>query len=211
MCDVIGHFKVKCPRARQRGGGGDSGSRGDKGSKGADGGRRDTGTRQGDGRESCGRGRSQETNLVADGNHSGEPTRPVQHSPEFAFSVKQLTGHERQNSDLITLIVRGVAVSDVLIDSGATCNVMGRQTWEMFKLKRISCESRKSARELFAYGGTEPLPTLGTFTADVTLIGNNSGCRADFVGRETAEILNLLHIGPFPANNVDSAGLESCI
>jgi len=36
MCGVIGHFKVKCPWAHQRGGG-DSGSKGDKGSKGADG------------------------------------------------------------------------------------------------------------------------------------------------------------------------------
>jgi len=146
---------------------------------------------------------------VADGNHSEEPTRTVQHSPEFAFSVEHLTGHKRQSSDLIILIVGGVAVSDVLIDSGATCNVMGQ------KLKGINCESRKSARNLFAYGGTEPLPTLGTFTV------NNSGCRADFVvvmgddrtllGRETAEILNLLHISPFQANNVDSRELESCI
>ena len=31
------------------------------------------------------------------------------------------------------------------------------------------------------------------------------------LGRETAEILNLLHIGPFLENNVDSGGLESCI
>ena len=48
-----------------------------------------------------------------------------------------------------------------------------------------------------------------------------NGCRADFVvvrgngpmllGRETAEILNLLHIGPFQVNNVDSGGLESCV
>ena len=68
---------------------------------------------------------------------------------------------------------------------------------------------------------TEPLPTLGTFTADVMLNGNNNGCRADFVvvkgdgrtllGRETAEVLDLLHIGPFQANNVDSGGLESCV
>ena len=41
--------------------------------------------------------------------------------------------------------------------------------------------SRKSARELFAYCGTEPLPTLGTLTTDVSLTGNNSGRRADFV------------------------------
>ena len=74
--------------------------------------------------------------------------------------MEQLTGHERKSSDLITLIVGGVTVSDVLIDSGATCNVVGQQTWEMLKLKGINCESRKSARELFAYGGTEPLPTL---------------------------------------------------
>ena len=31
------------------------------------------------------------------------------------------------------------------------------------------------------------------------------------LSRETAEILNLLHIGPFQTNNVDSRGLESCI
>ena len=53
------------------------------------------------------------------------------------------------------------------------------------------------------------------------LNGNSNGCRADFVvvkgderallGRETAEGLNLLHIGSFQANNVDSGGLESCI
>ena len=176
VCGVIGHFKVKCPRARQRGGG-DSGSRGDKVNKGADGGRRNTGSRQGGGRGRSGRGhgRPQETNLVADGDHG-----PVQHSPEFAFSVEQFTGHERQSSDLITLTVGGVAVPHVLIDSGATCNVMGQQTWEMLKLEGIKCESRKLARELFAYGGTEPLPTLGTFSADVMLTGNN-GCRADFV------------------------------
>ena len=70
--------------------------------------------------------------------------------------MEQLTCHERKNSDLITLIVGGVAVSvsDVLIDSGATSNVVGQQTWEMLKRKGINCKSLKSARGLFAYGGT---------------------------------------------------------
>ena len=142
-----------------------------------------TGSRQGDGRGRHGRdcGRLQETNLVADGSHSKEPIGPVQHSPKFAFTMEQLTGHERKSSDLITLIVGVVAVSDVLIDPGATCNVVGQQTWEMLKLKGINYDARKLARELLAYGGTELLPTLGTFTADVSLTGNNSGCRADFV------------------------------
>ena len=134
MCGNIGHFKVKCPRTRQCGGDG-SGSRGDKGGRGNDGGRRNTGSR---GRHGRGCGRSQETNLVSDGNQSEEPTRPVQLSPEFAFTVEQVTGHEWKSSDLITLIVGGVAVSDVLIDSGATCNMVGQHTWEMLKLKGIN-------------------------------------------------------------------------
>lgn len=89
------------------------------------------------------------------------------------------------------------------------------------KLKRATHESRKSARKVFAYGGTQPLPTIGTFTADVMLTGNNNGCRADFVlikgdsrtlpGRETADILTLLNIGPFQANNADGVGLASFI
>ena len=84
----------------------------------------------------------------------------------------------------------------------------------------VKTESCKSVRELFTYGGTEPLPTLGIFTADVWLTGNYTGCRADFVvvqgdcrmllGCETVELLNLLHIGSFQVNNVDSGGLESC-
>ena len=114
---------------------------------------------------------------------------------------------------MVTLVIGGVNVPDVLIDSGASCNVMGQQTWELLKQKGINCESRKSAKELFAYGGTEPLPTLGTFTADVTLAGFGNGSNADFVviegdgrtllGRETAEALNLLRIGPFQTNSVD--------
>ena len=92
----------------------------------------------------------------------------------------------------------------------------------MLKKKGIKCESRKTARELYTYGSTEPLPTLGTFTADVVLAdNNNTGCTADFVviegegrtllGRETAEVLNLLFIGPLQANNVTSGQLESDI
>ena len=119
------------------------------------------------------------------------------------------------------LVIGGVDVPDVLIDSGATCNVMGQQTWELLKQQGIKCESRKSARELFAYGGTEPLPTLGTFTADVTWAGMENGSKADFVvvkgdgrtllGRETAEVLSLLRIGPLQANSVGGGQLDGDI
>ena len=49
MCSVIGHFRVKCPQARQCCGDG-CGFRGDKDSKGADDGRRKTGSKWGNSR-----------------------------------------------------------------------------------------------------------------------------------------------------------------
>ena len=48
--------------------------------------------------------------LICKADKSLKPTRPVQHSPESAFTVEHLTGHERKSSDLITLIVGGVTV-----------------------------------------------------------------------------------------------------
>ena len=72
---------------------------------------------------------------------------------------------------MATLVIGGVDVPDVLMDSGASCNVMGQRTWELLKQKGIKCESHKSARELFVSGGVEPLPTLGTFTVDVAQVG----------------------------------------
>ena len=106
----------------------------------------------------------------------------------------------------------GANLSNVLIDSGATCNLMGQQTWNWLKASCIQCESRRSAKVLFAYVGTEPLPTLGMFSASVVSIGSNAECQADFVviksdgrtllGRKTAEVLSLLHVGPLQSNSV---------
>ena len=71
---------------------------------------------------------------------------------------------------------------------------------------------------LFAYGGTEPLPTLGTFSAAVVSPNTNANGQADFVvtkgnertllGRETLEILDSLHVGPLVANSVVSEHSE---
>ncbi len=121
-CSGIGHFKVTCPQAQQRSGG-DSGFRAkvpDR--KGATGGGKRGGGSRGGGGDRRGRGGTRETNLVAGGNQGVEPPGFVQHSPEFAFSVGQPSGHEKQIAGLVTLVVGGVVVPDVLIDSGATCN-----------------------------------------------------------------------------------------
>ena len=106
----------------------------------------------------------------------------------------------------MTLTVGGVDFSNVLIDLGAMWNLMGQQTWNWLKTKRIHSESCSCAKVLFAYRGTEPLPTLGTFPATVVLPSTNANCQEDFVvikgdgrtllGQETAEIVDLLHVGP---------------
>ena len=92
---------------------------------------------------------------------------------------------------MVTLTVGGVDLADVLIDSGATCNLMGQQTWCSLKAKGIQCESRNSAMVLFAYGGTEPLPTLGTFSATVISPSSNASCQADYVVVEATLGLDL--------------------
>ena len=72
-------------------------------------------------------------------------------------------------------------MGEVLIYSGATCNVLSEPTSSFLKQRGIRCESHKSATALYTYGGKERLPTLGTFTADVMLAGDETGCRANFV------------------------------
>ena len=113
---------------------------------------------------------------LATESHSAEHLQQAQQGPKYAFVSEDdwFCG----DSGL------GVEVPDVVINSGAAYNVMGQQTWQMLKVNGIKCESRKSARELFAYGGTEPLLTLGSFTAKTLMIlaeRNNHICRTNFV------------------------------
>ena len=99
-------------------------------------------------------------------------------TPDYVFSV----GDEAsQSSGVVSLEVGGVHLPNILIDSGATCNLLGKGTWEWLKSRKVQCNTRKEARILFAYGNTKPLPTLGTFTADVMSTDTIVTCTADFV------------------------------
>ena len=149
-----------------------------------------------------------------------QPRCPVQQSPEYAFLVEWFGDQAIEKSGSVTFVVGGVHLGEALIDSGATCDMLSEPTWNFLKQRGIRCESRKSATTLYAYGGKEPLPTLGTLTADVKLAGDETGCRANFVvvegdgrtlpGCGTAMDLDILRIGPVQANSV-SGGLDSDI
>ena len=49
----------------------------------------------------------------------------------------------------------------VLIDSGASCNVIDQATWEVLKKKSVQCESKKSSEKLFAYTQKDPIEVIG--------------------------------------------------
>ena len=70
---------------------------------------------------------------------------------------------------------------NVLIDSGATSNLLGKPAWEWLMTQRIRCKTRKDVKVVFAYGSTKPLPTLGTFTALVVCTDTNVTVEVDFV------------------------------
>lgn len=55
----------------------------------------------------------------------------------------------------------------MIIDSGASVDIIARQLWEKLKEKKIKCCSKKSLRKLFAYGSSEPLNVVGSFTAQI--------------------------------------------
>ena len=76
---------------------------------------------------------------------------------EYAFVVNSATAPER-----INVTVGGVVVA-MLIDSGASTNVIDKNLWLKLKPEKIKCVSKKSDKKLYAYGSDQPLKVLGTF------------------------------------------------
>ena len=149
------------------------------------------------------RGRKTNANYVDSDAQSGQNS-----TPNYVFSVGDRLG---QRSGMVTVVVGGVHLTNILIDSGARCNLLGQGTWEWLKSQKIQCQTRKEAKALFPYGNTKPLPTLGTFSTVIMSTDTGATCKTDFVVingdgrsllcRETAEKLALLQIGPIHAVN----------
>jgi len=116
---------------------------------------------------------------------------------EYAFTVNSAISPEK-----IDVTVGGVVVA-MLIDSGASTNVIDKNLWSKLKQDKIKCVSRKSDKKLYAYGSKQPLNVLGTFSALARVEGketeaefvviNNEG--AALLGRETAIQLGVLKLG----------------
>ena len=165
------------------------------------------------------------------GTRKSRPT-PKQESGQIrskkAFQVAEVAG---QREDKYAFVVRGqketgelklkvggVDLDNVLIDSGASCNLIDSETWNSLKLKHIECESKKSDKKLFAYGQKEPIEVIGTFVAEIACADSGEVCVDEFtvirgtgrplLGRSTAEKLKVLRVGPASGPQVCSVMAE---
>ena len=121
---------------------------------------------------------------------------------DYAFVVRHKYGSEGE----VSLKVGGVRVEGVLIDSGASCNLIDYKTWSYLKQNRVVCQSAQSEKKIFAYGQKEPIDVAGTFTTEIVCEANGETCVDEFtvikgdgrplLGKRTAEQLDVLRVGP---------------
>lgn len=110
----------------------------------------------------------------------------------------------------------------MMIDSGASCNIVDRQNWEQLKKKKMkfTCKKVDKPRKLYAYGQDTPLTVAGTFQAEIVVPGVSEIHTAEFVvieekgkvpllGKETSEKLGVLRVGlPREPETVRSVSLS---
>jgi hypothetical protein len=81
---------------------------------------------------------------------------------EYTFSVNGVNSVNEK----IVVNVENVDLQ-MIINSGASCNILGRPLWNFLKENRVVCVSSKNTKELYSYGADIPLRVAGTFTATV--------------------------------------------
>ncbi|XP_070576981.1 uncharacterized protein [Ptychodera flava] len=102
--------------------------------------------------------RSKETKTKSRVNAVEEPQDTSKH--DYFFTV-----HGKGNSNMLDINIGGVKLQ-MLVDSGATSNIIDERTWERLKSEWIKCISQAASvnRKLYPYGSEKPLSVKGTFT-----------------------------------------------
>ena len=121
--------------------------------------------------------------------------------PAFAFHLKDSSNR----GPTVKANIGGVDMQ-ILVDSGATKNIVDVTTWEWLKQNHIICESKAAQRhkKLYSYASTTPLQVKGTFSTTVKIGVRETtaeflvikGKGTPFLGHETATLLGVLRIGP---------------
>ena len=115
-------------------------------------------------------------------------------SDQFAFHINSCAS--------ASCLIDGKVELNLLIDSGASMNIIDKETWNDLKRHKIVCKSWVSNEKLHPYGNSTPLNVLRHFK---TLISHNEkSCQAEFIvfdgkgqplmGLETANELGILNL-----------------
>ena len=91
----------------------------------------------------------------------------------------------------------------MIIDSGASTNIIDKQTWEWPKRHKVKRKSARSDKKLFAYASQNPLDVIGTFSCEVSARRNTTnaefcvinGKGNPLLGRDTTTGLCVLRLG----------------
>ena len=115
--------------------------------------------------------------------------------PGYAFTVGG-------RNEKIEVTVGGCKLN-MIIDSGASTNIIDKETWEWLKKNKVKCESARSSRKLYAYASQTPLDVIGTFSCEVSAGSNTASAKFcvingegdPLLGKDTATSLGVLKIG----------------
>ena len=88
----------------------------------------------------------------------------------YAFNVGATTASTATShkSPRVEICI-GNAPTTAIIDSGASCNLLGSNHLKKLQSKGLSTSLRPCHKDLYAYGSTTTLPLLGQFTAPTTV------------------------------------------
>ena len=137
----------------------------------------------------------------------------VDYEDECAFTV---SGNECINSfGLIDINTGGINIHDAMIDSGSSCNIIDKGTWEALKRDGVRCTSQKLAGNIYPYGSKTPLRTLGKFQTDIAyrdIVTKAEFVVLDGIGRSllgcvSATQLGVLKMGP-EVNNLTETDIK---
>jgi len=129
-------------------------------------------------------------------------------SNEYAFVIDG----EYIPGGCVDVCIGGVVLHNVLTDSGATCNLVDRNTWEELERQHIKCKSEKTTEKIYAYASRIALKTVGMFTALVQVGKHQTqaeftvidGVGKPILGRDTAMQLDVLRVGKSEKSQVNA-------
>ena len=106
---------------------------------------------------------------------------------DCTFRVNSFTANTKYG-EKATVRVGGVPV-DMLVDSGASTNVMSLKLWEELKSKHITCKVLDVHKKLYPYGSKEALPVTDTFNAWFEIPGKKTRAQVTVVENDGEPLL----------------------